>query len=104
MKLWIANDLNEAFPQATLRWRVSRDARTLLEGEQKLDVPPLNAVAGQTIDLLPVAKQHPTFDVNLTVSDTNGRLLSRYQRTVRVVPEELRKAEKSAVTNEPFRK
>jgi hypothetical protein len=104
MKLWIANDLSEAFPQATLRWTVSRDGQTLLQGEQKLDVPPLNAVPGETINLLPVAKQHPAFDVTLTISDASGRLLSRYQRTVRVVPEELLQAEANATTNDPFNK
>jgi len=101
MRLWIANDLNEAFPQATLRWRVSRDGATLLQGEQKLNVPPLNAVPGEKVDLQPVVKKHPALDVTLTVSDANDRLLSRYQRTVRVVPEELLKADKPAALNNP---
>ena len=100
MTLWIANDLPEAFPQATLRWVVSHDGQTLLEGRQKLDVPAVDAVAGEKVDLSAIATEHPAFDVVLTVSDATGKLLSRYQRTVRVVPPQLLR-EKSKTAN-PF--
>jgi hypothetical protein len=102
MSLWIANDLPDPFPGATLRWTVSRDKKTLLEGAQKLDVPALDAVAGERVDLLPVTTNHPSFDLMLTVSDAAGRPLSRYQRSVRVVPPELLKDGKSATTADPF--
>jgi hypothetical protein len=104
MKLWVANDLSEAFPKATLQWSVSCDGKTLLEGRQTLDVPAIGVVAGETINLSPVVVKHPAFNVTLAVSDVKGRLLSRYQRTVRVVPEELLKADKMNVTDDPFDK
>ena len=104
MKLWVANDLSETFPQATLQWSVSCDGKTLLEGRQQLDVPALGVVAGATINLSPVVVKHRAFDVTLAVSDAKGRLLSRYQRTVRVVPEELLKADEMKVTEDPFNK
>jgi hypothetical protein len=104
MKLWVANDLSEAFPKAALQWSVSCDGKTLLEGRQTLDVPALGVVAGETINLSPVVVKHPAFDVTLAVSDAKGRLLSRYQRTVRVVPEELLKADEMKVTEDPFNK
>ena len=59
------------------------------QGRQQLDVPAIGAVAGDTIDLSPLAAKHPALDVTLTVSDAEDRLISRYQRTVRFVPEEL---------------
>jgi len=104
MQLWIANDLDEAFPQATLRWRVSHGGQTLLQGEQTLDVPALNVVSGREVDLLPVATKHTAFDIALEVHDKSGRLLSRYQRNVRVVPEELLKTAESSATADPFNK
>ncbi|MCX7045933.1 MAG: discoidin domain-containing protein [Candidatus Sumerlaeota bacterium] len=101
MRLWIANDLSEPFPGATLRWTVSSEGKSLLEGEKKLDVPPLNAVASEQIDLSGVAAKHPSFDVTLSVADAQGRLISRYQRTVRSVPEELLEKKKPADTTQP---
>ena len=104
MKLWIANDLPEAFPGATLRWIVSDGSTTLLQGRQTLDVPAIGAVAGDTIDLLPLAAKHPAFDVTLTVSDEKGRLLSSYHRNVRVVPAELLSTGKTTGADDPFNK
>lgn len=102
LKLWIANDFTESFPRATLRWTIRRDGRSLLAGQQQLDVPPLGVVAGETIDLLPVTTKVPAFDLELTVSAANGELLSRYQRTVRVVPAEL--SGETGTAADPFRK
>ncbi len=102
LTLWIANDLPEPFPGATLRWTVASGGRVLLDGAQTLDVPALDAVAGGKVDLLPVLAQHPSFDLTLTVSDAAGRLLSRYQRAVRGVPAELRKDRQAATTADPF--
>jgi len=104
MKLWIANDLPEAFPGATLRWTVSDGSTTLLQGRQKLDVPAIGAVAGETIDLLPLVAKRPAFDVTLIVSDMRGRLLSIYHRNVRVVPAELLRAGKTTGADDPFNK
>jgi beta-mannosidase len=89
MTLWIANDLTEAFPKATLRWAAQRDGATLVEGQQTLDVPPLAAVTGERVDLMPIVTKNPKFDILLTVTDGQGHLLSRYRRNIRVVPEEL---------------
>jgi len=66
-----------------------------------LDIKIQLNVPGEKVDLQPVVKKHPALDVTLTVSDANDRLLSRYQRTVRVVPEELLKADKPAALNNP---
>ena len=103
MTLWVANDLGEAFPHAILKWAIAHDETILLEGQRQLDVPPLSAVAGETIDLSPISAKCPSFEVRLSVTDTNGNLLSRYRRTVRVVPEELLKTENSAMAD-PFNK
>ncbi len=88
MTLWIANDLTETFSQAALRWTVSDHGQTLVSGEQRLDVPALSAVKGQRIDLLPLVANHSTLDLQLIIADHKGQILSRYQRTVRRVPEE----------------
>jgi hypothetical protein len=89
MTLWVANDLAEDFPKSTLQWSVQSGGKTLLSGEETLDVPAVGAVAGNTIDLTPVTTKSPSFSVFLAVADAQGHLLSRYQRTVRVVPPEL---------------
>lgn len=104
MTIWVANDLVEAFPQATVRWTLSGGGQTLLAGQQQLDVPALGAVAGEKLDLLPVVAKHPVFEVTLTITDDKGRLLSRYSRTVRAVPAELLAPDKSANAEDPFRK
>ncbi len=85
--LWVANDLSETFPKATLKWTVTCNAQTLLEGQQQLDIPATGVVAGGKVDLIPVVTNHPSVDITLAVSDSEGRMLSRYTRTVRCVAE-----------------
>lgn len=102
MKLWVANDLAESFPQAVLRWTVRHDGRTLLTGQQTIDVPSLDAASGPTVSLLPVASKVAALELGLTLTDTTGKLLSRYQRTVRVFPEEA--LVKPDATTDPFNK
>jgi len=104
MTLWIANDLDQAFPQATLAWALRCDGKMLLKGRQKLNVPALDAVAGEQIDLAAIAAENAAFDVALTVSDSDGHLLSRYQRTIRAVPAELLKAKSDTGMEDPFNK
>ena len=89
--LHVANDLDEPFPQATLAWTVSSNGKELLSGSRKLDVPATGTAAGPRIDLSAVVDKHPQFDLLLSVSDSRGRTLSRYQRTVRRVPAKLLK-------------
>jgi beta-mannosidase len=89
--LWAANDLPEPIPQAVLGWSIRRQGQTLREGRQLLDVPALGVVKGERVDLSAIVAKHPAFDLVLTVADAQGRLLSRYQRTVRAVPRDLLK-------------
>jgi beta-mannosidase len=102
MTLWVANDLPEAFPQATVSWTVRHAGQTLIEGRQQLDVSAVGAVAGDKVDLSAIAEKHASFDVILTLSDAAGAPLSKYQRTVRVVP--LRLLGKESGTDDPFNK
>jgi len=102
MTLWIANDLTEAFPKATLHWTVDSGNERLLEGRETLDVPALGAVKGGTVDLAPVVAKHPSFQLALDVADRGGRPLSRYTRQVRVVPAELLKPAAPAAAQDPF--
>jgi hypothetical protein len=89
MRLWIANDLADSFAEVTLGWTVSYNGATLIEGQQTVDVPAARIAFGRTIDLSAVSKTYPSFDVLLTITDNQNRTLSRYQRTVRVVPPQL---------------
>ncbi|MEI6645462.1 MAG: sugar-binding domain-containing protein [bacterium] len=105
MKLWVANDLSESFPGAAIHWTVSHAGKVLLSGEQKRDVPAVGvAVGGEEIDLLPVTRQVPSFDLELTLKDSGGKELSRYRRTVRVVPPELLKLKAGSNLEDPFNK
>jgi hypothetical protein len=65
----------------------------VLHGAATLDVPPLDAVRGPNIDLRPVTTKATAFDLTLVLSDADGRVISRYQRNVRSVPDELLKPE-----------
>lgn len=104
LRLWVANDLIEEFPGATLRWTASREGRTLLSGSQTVDIPPISATpVGEPLDLVPVTSALPAFDLELTLTDSSGRLLSRYRRTVRSVPAELLKKKVDSKTNDPFK-
>jgi hypothetical protein len=87
-----------------IHWSVSHSGKTLLSGEQTTDVPAVGAVGGETIDLLPLTLQVPSFDLELTLKDSGGKELSRYRRTVRVVPPELLKLKKASQIEDPFNK
>lgn len=104
MKLWVANDLDEAFPKAVLNWTVSAGGQSLLGGKQQLNVPAINAISGETIDLLPVVSKHKTFDVELTIVDSDDKMLSSYRRNIHIVPDELLKPASPAKTDDPFNK
>lgn len=91
MILFVANDLPEPMPQCTLRWNIGRDNQTLLQGEQRIDVPAIGIVQGNQIDLTPVTAKHPNFELTLTLTDAKGNAISRNYRHVRCVPHELLK-------------
>lgn len=74
----------------------------LIQGQQTLDVPATGATEGDTIDLRMLVAKQAAFDLAFTLSDASDRLLSRYQRVVRIVPDELLKRQEDAVTADPF--
>jgi len=104
MKLWIANDLPEAYPGATLRWRVSREGLELAAGGTRINVPATGVARGPEVDLKAAMEKAPAVELELTVTAADGTLLSRYRRTVRGVPVELLKQAGSAKTADPFNK
>ena len=91
MILWVANDLPEPMQQCTVQWKISRDGKTLLQGKQRIDVPAINVVKGNEIDLTPVTAKHQAFDLTSTLTDAQGKVISQYHRQVRCVPSELLK-------------
>jgi hypothetical protein len=93
MTLWVANDLDEPLHRCTLDWAVAVGGKSVLHGAAALDVPPLDAVRGPQIDLRPVTAKAAAFDLTLVLSGAAGRVISRYQRQVRCVPDELLKPE-----------
>jgi beta-mannosidase len=93
MTLWVANDLDEPLNRCTLDWAVAVGGKSVLHGAAALDVPPLDAVRGPQIDLRPVTARAAAFDLTLVLSGAAGRVISRYQRQVRCVPDELLKPE-----------
>jgi beta-mannosidase len=106
MALWVANDLPEPLPGCTLKWRVSNDGRgsLLFKGETKIDVPALNAVRGPEVDLRWATTNAAAIEIRLTLLDAAGRTISRYQRHVRCLPDELLKLFKIESTVDPFNK
>ena len=66
-------------------------------------MPPLNAVRGPAIDLREVTAKAAAFDLTLVLTDAAGRVISRYQRQVRRVPDELLKPESTGTQADPFK-
>jgi len=89
MAVWVANDLNVRFEGAVVRWSVRCADTVLLQGEEKLNVPPLNAVRGRALDLKPVARKYRDCYVQFALVDSKGNLISEYERHLRFVPESL---------------
>jgi hypothetical protein len=89
MTLWVANDLSESLGRCTLDWTVSVGGTSAFHGTAVLDVPRLSAVRGPQIDLRPLTAKAAAFDLTLLVTDAAGNVISRYQRQVRCVPDEL---------------
>ena len=88
MTLWIANDLAEPLGRCTLDWTVAAGGKPVLHDRATLDVPRLGAVRGPKIDLRPVTAK-AAIEVTLVVCDAAGRVISRYHRQVRCVPDEV---------------
>ncbi len=104
MQLWVANDLERRLNRCKLEWNVAVDGRSVLHDSAALDVPPLGAASGPDIDLRPITAKVPAFDVTLTLRDDAGRVVSRYCRRVRCVPDELLKPKTGETKADPFSK
>ena len=91
MTLWVANDLPQAMPKCTVQWAVSHGREKLLHGKQQIDVPAIDVIKDETIDLTPVSAKYQTFDLRLILTDSQDNVISRYCRCVRCVPEILLK-------------
>ncbi len=104
MTLWVANDLADAVPGASLAWSVSAQGAVVARGAQRIDVPAYGAVRGGRVELRALSEQHPAFDLELTLADAAGRVVSRYSRHVRVVAPALRRTSKAEATDDPFNK
>jgi beta-mannosidase len=89
MTLWVANDLAEPLGRCTLDCTVAVGGKPVLHQTVTLDVPRLDAVRGPRIDLRPVTAKAAAFDLSLVLTDSAGRAISRYQRQVRCVPDEV---------------
>ena len=99
--LWVANDLVEPLKQATLRWKISAEGRSLATGETVVDVPALDAVKGPRIELAQQTATIPAFDLSLTLQDSQGATISHYQRRVRCVPDSI--LQSTGQTKNPFK-
>ncbi len=82
LALWVANDREEALPRARVAWNVQCNGSVLLKGEQRLDVPPLDATPVTTVDLSPMLSHAPVVTIELTLSNASGQQISRTRREV----------------------
>jgi len=99
MTLWVANDTCEPFDVCRLEWTIVSGGRVLLEGGQSIDIPAISAVRGQSVDLKAVTADIAVFEVYLTLKDGNDNVISRYQREVNCVPDELLKRDEDSAKN-----
>ena len=84
LALWVANDLPEPKPGCTVTWKIVGRGGQRIDGSARIDVPGVDAVAGETIDLTPITSQSESFDLALTLTDAQGHVVSRYARHVLV--------------------
>jgi hypothetical protein len=80
MAVWIANDKNKPFENATLKWKISSGGKPLVEGGTKTNVKPFDAENAATVPLDAVPKNTDTIDIDLTLTSENGDLLGEYER------------------------
>jgi beta-mannosidase len=102
MTLWVCNDLDQAVVDATVTWKVSREGGTLIEGRRTIDVPAVDAIPVETIDLKAVTWKHPDCDLHFTLTDADGRVISHYRRRLRCVPAQLLEAKIREQVADPF--
>jgi hypothetical protein len=100
MTLWVANDLAEPLGRCTLDWTISVGGKSVLHDVATLDVLALNATKGPTVDLHPLKAVR--FDLMLVLADNTGKVISRYQKEVRCVPDSVLKAAGNQA--DPFKK
>ena len=81
MTLWVCNDLPESLAACTVTWHIAAGNRSI-KGSQALDVPAINAVSGNTINLKPITSTAPAFDLTLTLKDRQDQVISVYRRRV----------------------
>ena len=89
MTLWVANDLAEPLGRCTLDLHGRRRWENPAAPTVTLDVPRLDAVRGPQIDLRPMTAKAAAFDLSLVLTDSAAGPISRYQRQVRCVPDEV---------------
>lgn len=80
MELWVANDLPDAFSKCRLRWTIESAQKTLLDGETAVDVPALNAVRVDKVDLSSFPRDAELVTIRLTLSDAAGKRLASYEQ------------------------
>ena len=102
MTLWACNDLDRTFADATVTWKVSREGKTRMEGQRKVDVPAINATRVETINLKPVTWKHLNCDLHFTLTDADGRVISHYRRRLRCVPKQLLDVKIREQIEDPF--
>ena len=81
-EIWVANDLVQAIPDCRVTWKVDARGKPSVQGEKKTDVPALDATRIESIDLSAVPAEVSTVKISLSLSDSAGKLVARYQRDV----------------------
>jgi hypothetical protein len=82
MQLWIANDLEQSFDQCRIRWVLRQGDKTVAQGERPVDVPARDALLAHRISLSAAGPEADVVNVSLTLLNSKGAVLSRYERDV----------------------
>jgi len=95
LEFWVANDLNMAFPGARIEWSVKLGEKTL-HGQLTGNVPALDAVCLGKTSLAELPEGPQVLDINLSLRDKSGRLISEFRREVYRSLLEVAEGEKTA--------
>ncbi len=86
LNLWVCNDLPAKFDNCTIEYSLDWDGKILLKGVDQINVPALNAVQGQSLDISAITAKLNEFNLILTLKNQSGSRISEYRRNMHCLP------------------
>ena len=83
MEVYVANDLPAALRNCRVAWTIQTGGQTVLQGaKQWVAVPATDATRVERVDLTSIPQDTSVAMISITLAESSGRVISRYQREV----------------------